>query len=95
MNNKFIHKVFFQLAENYGHDAHTPMEDTSCNLAATKNIFGRIINGVKFYKECEVSSDSKSITGHFIHIEQKRDERHDWDGWVYAVNKTFYPGDEL
>ncbi|KAE9549792.1 hypothetical protein FO519_007000 [Halicephalobus sp. NKZ332] len=79
-----------KLAKAYGHNAHTPKEDTHCNLAATNNIFGRIINGVQFYQECTTKADIGSITGHFIHIEQKYVERHDWNGWINAVNETFY-----
>lgn len=43
---------------------------SECILAATKNIFGRLVNGMK---ECDCESgtfDTNDIKGNFIHIEQ-------------------------
>jgi hypothetical protein len=73
------------LKNAYGNGANTPLTDPECNLAATTNVFGRLIDGEE--NVCRLSA--KNISGHFIHIEQKKKERNDWNGWIKAVNKAF------
>uniref|UniRef100_A0A7E4UZ44 DDE Tnp4 domain-containing protein n=1 Tax=Panagrellus redivivus TaxID=6233 RepID=A0A7E4UZ44_PANRE len=73
----------------YGNGAHNPMEDPSCNLAATTNIFGRLINGVPEDEVCLHSAAEDDIKGQFLHLEQKRQARDDHLSWIKATQKAF------
>jgi NAD/NADP transhydrogenase alpha subunit len=75
------------LRDAYGNGANTPYTDPGCNLAATTNVFGRLVDGVDKKSVCKLSA--KHISGHFIHIEQKKKERNDWNGWTKAVKQAF------
>ena len=78
-----------QLREAYGNCVNTPYQDPECNLAATTNVFGRLIDVISKYKVCQQAVSPEDISGHFIHIEQKTKEREDWNGWTRAVRKAF------
>ncbi|TFK69334.1 hypothetical protein BDN72DRAFT_870674 [Pluteus cervinus] len=58
-----------------------PSDDTSCDLTATRNIFGRVLNGVPFGDIC-IGSASQ-----FIHAEQAKDYRlaPNYDEWTTAI----------
>ncbi|KAF8644881.1 hypothetical protein AX16_008218 [Volvariella volvacea WC 439] len=63
--------------------------ESACNLTATENIFGRMLNGVPFRRVC--SSSASTVTGQFIHAEQDEEAR--WPTnevrWIAAINNAF------
>uniref|UniRef100_A0A0M3IDD6 Lipase domain-containing protein n=1 Tax=Ascaris lumbricoides TaxID=6252 RepID=A0A0M3IDD6_ASCLU len=69
--------------------ASTPAFDTECHLLATTNIFGRYINGVPPNVVCYERANNTSIRGGFVHIEQKRAIRDNWDLWTKVINASF------
>uniref|UniRef100_A0AC35G7A7 Uncharacterized protein n=1 Tax=Panagrolaimus sp. PS1159 TaxID=55785 RepID=A0AC35G7A7_9BILA len=71
----------------YGNGAKTPFDDPECNLAATTNVFGRHVDGIHKNEVCQKSA--KNVSGYFIHIEQKKKERNDWNNWIKAVKEAF------
>ncbi|KAK0398098.1 hypothetical protein QR680_002426 [Steinernema hermaphroditum] len=69
--------------------AHTPRTDSTCKLVATSNVFGRAIYGVPIESVCDTRAKDEDITGHFVHIEQKRKFRDSWNVWADVVNAVF------
>lgn len=71
------------------HSIGTPY-NSDCVLAATKNILGRVVNGMK---ECDCVNDNKidvnAIKGNFIHIEQSFHIVNDLSIWENAISKLF------
>jgi hypothetical protein len=48
-----------------------PSDTTStCDLTATNNVFGRLLNGVTESSVCTLAANASTITGQFVHIEQ-------------------------
>jgi hypothetical protein len=58
----------------------------SCDLNATENIQGRLLNGVAANAVCQL--EPATYTQRFIHIEQDPDFRNPGD-WVAVIEKTF------
>ncbi|KAK2462435.1 hypothetical protein APHAL10511_005532 [Amanita phalloides] len=70
----------------------TPASPTSsCSLTATKNVVGRLINGVSEDRVCMDSATIESATGLFVHIEQDVELRKSasWDMWVEVLLDVF------
>ncbi|KAH6915781.1 hypothetical protein BKA70DRAFT_1253756 [Coprinopsis sp. MPI-PUGE-AT-0042] len=68
-----------------------PSVANDCQLTATKNIFGRIVNGRVPPTHCTMSAALSNVTGEFIHIEQTTalvQEEH-YDAWAEALADTF------
>jgi hypothetical protein len=71
-------------------DVRDPGDDELCDLAATKNVQGRIINGVNEDDVC--GPNANVVSGVFVHIEQNRIPfRLDssYDTWVTVINNSF------
>uniref|UniRef100_A0A915B854 Uncharacterized protein n=2 Tax=Parascaris univalens TaxID=6257 RepID=A0A915B854_PARUN len=69
--------------------ASTPASHTECHLLATTNTFGRYINGVPSDTVCYERANDTGIRGRFVHIEQKRAIRDNWDLWTKIINASF------
>lgn len=67
--------------------------DTTCSLTATKNVFGRLLNGVPESEVCREGASAARATGEFIHVEQAYEVTLEgaYDGWVRALKATFGP----
>ncbi|MFK7848565.1 MAG: T9SS type A sorting domain-containing protein [Rhodothermales bacterium] len=65
-----------------------PGDTPSCTLAGTTNVQGRLLNNVPPADVCTSSAIDADVTGSFIHIEQKFDNRAQAD-WFTAINETF------
>ena len=59
--------------------------DGTCNLNGTKNVQGRLLNGVPGDQVCDI--EATDYSGYFIHIEQCLEYR-DPDDWFPAINDT-------
>ncbi len=62
-------------------------ENPPCNLYATTNVQGRLLNNVPSAQVCELPA--ASYTGKFIHIEQKTNSRAAIADWIAAINATW------
>jgi hypothetical protein len=64
--------------------------DSSCNLLATKNVFGRLLNGVPERSVCTTNAACNSVTGQFVHIEQSSVSRDPllFGNWSRVVNRA-------
>lgn len=58
----------------------------ACDLAATENVQGRLMNGVAANRVCD--TEAASYTQRFVHIEQDPNFRNPRD-WLAAVTATF------
>ena len=58
----------------------------SCSLNATKNVQGRLLNGVA--AECVCCTAASSYTQKFVHIEQDPNFRNPSD-WIAPITDTF------
>lgn len=65
-----------------------PGDTPSCGLSGTTNVQGRLMNGVPADQVCTVPASLDSVTGQFIHIEQKIDFRDPLD-WEAVLEDTF------
>ncbi|KAF8634723.1 hypothetical protein AX15_000739 [Amanita polypyramis BW_CC] len=85
-----IHKLLTQIKEHFPlWNATTPASlHSSCSLTATKNIIGRLINGVPQDKVCTQAATAENATGLFVHIEQDIDARksENWETWAQVVS---------
>lgn len=65
--------------------------DSFCGLTATKNIVGRLLNGIDESRVCTDDSNANLATGEFIHIEQAYVSRvaASYDKWTSALIATF------
>ena len=63
-----------------------PGDKPPCNLTATTNVSGRLLNGVPAANVCTVAAPTPS--GKFIHIEQKREIRV-VNEWAQAIMLTW------
>lgn len=65
--------------------------DSNCTLTATKNVFGRYLNGIQSESVCSKAATRKTATGEFIHAEQSRAARSpvNYNAWSQAVLNTF------
>ncbi|KAI8804775.1 hypothetical protein BJ742DRAFT_823224 [Cladochytrium replicatum] len=54
---------------------------SSCKLAATQNVLGRIVNGVEVGKECSNQPDCAHCSGDFVHVEQGETARESKEAW--------------
>ncbi|KAF8884518.1 hypothetical protein BD779DRAFT_1663032 [Infundibulicybe gibba] len=65
--------------------------DSACKLTATRNIVGRLINGVNETLVCNTTAEASAVKGEFIHIEQSLETRKNqyYDKWAVALNETF------
>ncbi|KIK55961.1 hypothetical protein GYMLUDRAFT_47427 [Collybiopsis luxurians FD-317 M1] len=72
-------------------NASLPSDDTSCDLTATDNVFGRLINGIPEADVCTVTANTTTATGEFVHIEQAIIARQStaYEGWGAVLKKTF------
>ncbi|KAM6491121.1 hypothetical protein JOM56_013360 [Amanita muscaria] len=64
---------------------------SNCPLTATKNIVGRLINGVSENEVCSQAATANTTKGAFVHIEQAIELRMTeyWDTWVKVVLDSF------
>lgn len=62
-------------------------ENPPCNLYATTNVQGRLLNNVPAAQVCHLPATS--YTGKFIHIEQKTNSRAAVADWIAAINATW------
>uniref|UniRef100_A0A1I7YMT9 START domain-containing protein n=2 Tax=Steinernema glaseri TaxID=37863 RepID=A0A1I7YMT9_9BILA len=69
--------------------AHTPRTDKTCKLIATTNVFGRAVYGVPVHRLCYTKAKNEDITGQFVHIEQKRKFRDNWNIWADVISEVF------
>lgn len=60
--------------------------DIPCNHPGKRNIQGRHLNNVPIIQLCDSSANSAS--GHFFHIEQKRNFRNPYN-WIDGIEKSF------
>jgi len=71
--------------------AALPSDDTACDLTATNNVFGRLINGVPEEDVCKRGATADIATGQFVHVEQaaisRKDGQH--EGWGEVVRRAF------
>ncbi|PFH48784.1 hypothetical protein AMATHDRAFT_64610 [Amanita thiersii Skay4041] len=67
--------------------------DSNCDLVATKNIVGRMINGVNASDVCSEAASPESTLGQFVHIEQSMISRYKefYSRWANAILKSFDP----
>uniref|UniRef100_A0A183C5L3 DDE Tnp4 domain-containing protein n=1 Tax=Globodera pallida TaxID=36090 RepID=A0A183C5L3_GLOPA len=84
--NRLVNTVNGILGENA---VTTPDTEPKCRLVASKNIFGRMINGVPIGRECNTAAQTKDVKGKFIHVEQKSELYNDWETWTTALKKVF------
>jgi hypothetical protein len=65
--------------------------DSPCTLTATKNIFGRYLNGIDLGSVCSKAATSRTATGEFVHAEQSIAVRSplNYNAWSQAVLNTF------
>lgn len=65
--------------------------NSPCILTATKNVFGRYLNGIDLGTVCEKGATSITATGQFIHAEQSSAIRSpkNYNSWSQAVLNTF------
>ena len=65
--------------------------DSNCTLTATKNVFGRYLNGIQSESVCSKAATRRTATGEFIHAEQSRAARSplNYNAWSQAVLNTF------
>ncbi|RDB18315.1 hypothetical protein Hypma_000535 [Hypsizygus marmoreus] len=65
--------------------------DSKCALTATKNVVGRLVNGIEDALVCQHASNAEITTGMFIHVEQAAIARaqQSHDGWRNALIATF------
>jgi hypothetical protein len=77
----------------------TPTEFGTCDLTATRNVFGRLVNGIPESDLCLNSNIRCTCTGtggcmgKFVHIEQDPAYRLDvfYGSWASAINAVFPP----
>uniref|UniRef100_A0A183CNQ7 Uncharacterized protein n=1 Tax=Globodera pallida TaxID=36090 RepID=A0A183CNQ7_GLOPA len=84
--NRLVNTVNSLLGKNA---VTTPDTEPKCRLVASKNIFGRMINGVPIGRECNTAAQTKDVKGKFIHVEQKSELYNDWETWTTALKKVF------
>jgi len=74
-----------------GSPAISPVEDSKCDLKATRNVFARLLNGVPENLVCSKGATKAGAFGHFIHIEQHYtmmlEEQYSY--WTEAIEATF------
>ncbi|KAF8636146.1 hypothetical protein AX17_003759 [Amanita inopinata Kibby_2008] len=65
--------------------------DGGCALTATKNIVGRLINGVSEDAVCSRAARAQDTQGQFVHLEQAATSRamDSYQGWVQALQNSF------
>ncbi|KAF8805576.1 hypothetical protein BYT27DRAFT_7104300 [Phlegmacium glaucopus] len=65
--------------------------DSHCGLTATKNVFGRYLNGIDVGSVCNKAATNTTATGMFLHAEQGAAARSplNYDAWSQAVLNTF------
>jgi len=65
--------------------------DSPCTLTATKNVFGRYLNGVDLGSVCSKAATTRTATGEFIHAEQSIAVRSplNYNAWSQAILDTF------
>jgi hypothetical protein len=68
-----------------------PSVVNDCQLTATKNIFGRVVNGKVPPTHCTASAALSDVTGEFIHIEQTTSliQEDHFAAWAEALSDTF------
>lgn len=68
-----------------------PSDSQTCILTATKNVFGRYLNGIDLDSICSKAATSKTATGQFINAEQSSVARSpsNYHAWSQAVLNTF------
>jgi len=72
----------------------TPADDTTCDLTATDNIFGRYVNGVRpVASACTMPATpcGGADFGQFVHIEQDSASRDaiNWERWANVISGAF------
>ncbi|KAF8884517.1 hypothetical protein BD779DRAFT_1536842 [Infundibulicybe gibba] len=65
--------------------------DSACGLTATRNVVGRLINGVNETRVCDQAASVSAVKGEFIHIEQSPValENQHCNAWAVALSRTF------
>lgn len=65
--------------------------DSPCTLTATKNVFGRYLNGIDLGSVCSKAATTRTATGEFIHAEQSIALRSplNYNAWSQAILDTF------
>lgn len=81
-----------------GMTVHTPATDAGCILSATRNVFGRAVNGVPRKDVCttaaseeppgEAQASASVCFGRFVHVEQSAATRGQeaWDTWAQVLS---------
>ncbi|KAG5643861.1 hypothetical protein DXG03_009545 [Asterophora parasitica] len=74
-----------------------PFDRLSCALTATKNVVGRLLNGVPDSDVCATPARAEGVEGYFIHAEQAAAARFGkdvWEKWAQALKRAFAEVDE-
>lgn len=69
--------------------AMIPNPRSACHLLGTNNVFGRYVNGVPTANVCRQNAVEEDARGVFVHIEQKRHVRDDWELWTRVIENAF------
>ncbi len=81
-----------------GITVHTPATDASCILSATRNVFGRAVNGVPRRDVCSTAASEEpqegtqggagACFGRFVHVEQSAAPREQsaWGMWAQVLS---------
>ncbi|KAF8723779.1 hypothetical protein AX14_008682 [Amanita brunnescens Koide BX004] len=88
-----IHRLFVSLKKHFPSLSVTipASPHSTCHLTATKNIVGRLINGVPEDRVCMESATAEGASGFFVHIEQdiKSRKKEAWSTWVEVFLDAF------
>ncbi|PPQ99978.1 hypothetical protein CVT24_009557 [Panaeolus cyanescens] len=70
----------------------TPADDPACTLTATRNLFGRLVNGVAAGNVCTTAGSCVGTDfGQFVHLEQESAYRSstNYNNWITAITNAF------
>ncbi|PFH48356.1 hypothetical protein AMATHDRAFT_5852 [Amanita thiersii Skay4041] len=67
--------------------------DSSCDLIGSKNIVGRLLNGVDVSKVCTEAASPANTKGEFVQLETspRMRKKEYYEGWVEVFNQSFPP----
>ncbi len=75
--------------QHSGWAVRVPGERPTCSLHGSRNVQGRLFNGVPAPQVCD--TPASDVSKRFIHIEQAPGHYRDPDNWVAALAATFTP----
>uniref|UniRef100_A0A915PHA9 Uncharacterized protein n=1 Tax=Setaria digitata TaxID=48799 RepID=A0A915PHA9_9BILA len=87
-----FNQAIYQLKKHFNtisFGAEIPHAESHCNLSGTTNVFGRYVNGVPEANVCYQSANKTQEPAMFVHIEQKRRVRDDWNLWTQIITEIF------